>query len=330
MASAPAPASASDASGASAASTLRATVLVPSYRRPDELRRCLDALCAQDTPAAQVVIIARAEDVATHAAARAFIPRLALELVLVRAPGLAHAMNAGLDAARGDIVAVTDDDALPHADWLTRILAHYAANPAVGGVGGRDRVHEGGLPAPDGTRQLVGRVQWFGRIVGNHDLGIGGARAVDILKGVNMSYRRSALGDLRVDERLRGSGAQVSNELSLCLPLRARGWTLIYDPRILVDHYPAARASDDPRGSYNCEATSNAAYNLLWLTQLHLRGWRRLATRAWLTAVGTPDIPGFVNFVRLALRRAPNCRARFAASRAGREAAIEALRASAH
>ena len=309
------------------APALAATVLVPSYQRPDELRRCLQALCELDTRPNQVVIVAREHDVPTQEVARAFASQLPVEVVLVRRAGLAQALNAGFDAVRGDVVATTDDDARPHKDWLTRILAHYAANPRVGGVGGRDRVHERGLPPPEGTRQLVGRVQWFGRIVGNHDLGTGGPRAVDILKGVNMSYRRDALGALRVDERLRGTGAQTSNELSLCLPLRERGWTLIYDPRILVEHYPAARAHDDQRDSYNREVTTNAAYNLLWLTQLHLRGWPRLATRVWLTVVGTPDTPGIVNFLRLALRRAPNCRARYAASRAGRAAAIDALRA---
>ncbi len=252
--------------------------------------------------------------------------RLPLELVLVSAPGLSHALNAGLNVARGDVIAITDDDARPHTDWLTRILAHYAADPKVGGVGGRDRVHENGLAPPEGTRHLVGRVQWFGRIVGNHDLGAGEARAVDILKGVNMSYRRRALGSLRVDEQLRGTGAQVSNELSICLPLRASGWTLIYDPRIIVEHFPAPRADNDQRGTYSHEATANAAHNLLWLTQVHLRGWRRLATRIWLTVVGTPDIPGVVNFIRLAVRGTPHCRARYAASRAGRAMAIASLR----
>jgi hypothetical protein len=45
-------------------------------------------------------------------------------------------------------------------------------------------------------------------LIGNHHLGVGEPREVDVLKGVNMSYRRTAIADIHFDERMRGTGAQ--------------------------------------------------------------------------------------------------------------------------
>ncbi len=117
-------------------------------------------------------------------------------------------MSAGLEVARGDIVAITDDDAAPHPDWLARIEAYFSTHQGLAGVGGRDVVCHGEHPE-GGAREVVGKVQWFGRVIGNHHLGIGRAREVDELKGVNCAYRHAALRRVGFDERLRGTGAQV-------------------------------------------------------------------------------------------------------------------------
>ena len=61
-----------------------------------------------------------------------------MRTVKVNVPGQVAALNAGLDKTQGEIIAITDDDAAPHVDWLERIEARYLADKAIGGVGGRD------------------------------------------------------------------------------------------------------------------------------------------------------------------------------------------------
>jgi glycosyltransferase involved in cell wall biosynthesis len=80
-------------------------------------------------------------------------------------------MNAGMDAAGGDIIAFTDDDAAPHTDWLEGIEAHFLSDTNIGGVGGRDWVYHG-TQLEEGEREVVGQVQWFGRVIGEHHLGV--------------------------------------------------------------------------------------------------------------------------------------------------------------
>lgn len=300
--------------------SLRLTVIVPTWNRPEELSRCLRALAGQTLPADQVLAVVREGDwptVQAVEAARQLLPALAR--VPVSVPGQIAAMNAGLEAATGDVVAFTDDDAAPRPDWLQRIEAHYAANPRVGAVGGRDWIHHGDQVV-EGSADLVGTVQWFGRVVGNHHLGVGGPREVDVLKGACLSFRRAALGTLRFDERLLGAGAQVHNELSVCLPLRRRGWTILYDPAVAVDHYEASRSLEGRVGHFDADALAvfNASYNEALMVWEHVGPLRRGVFVAWSLLVGTTRAPGLVQAIRFTPRWGRHAWRRFAATQRGK------------
>ena len=274
------------------------SVLIPTYRRSQDLARCLAALQQQARPADEVLVVVRDSDTETWQLLAALDPQtLPLRTVKVSVPGVVAAMNAGVDVAKGEIIAITDDDAAPHTDWLERIEAHYLADDKVGGVGGRDRMHYG-TQLVEGQSQVVGRLQWFGRAIGNHHLGVGNAREVDILKGVNSSYRRSAVANIRFDERMRGTGAQVHHELMLCLTLKRAGWKLIYDPAIVVDHYLGQRFDEDRRNQFNATAFSNMTYNETLSLLEHLTPARRIAFSIWAILIGTRDAWGLVQLLR--------------------------------
>ncbi|MEC4814504.1 MAG: glycosyltransferase family A protein [Scytonema sp. PMC 1069.18] len=274
------------------------TVIVPTYRRPKDLARCLEALQKQTRPADEVIVVVRDTDTETWTYIDAFnLNFLPLRTVKVKVPGVVAAMNAGLDSATGDIVAFTDDDAAPHPDWLARIETHFQADERVGGVGGRDWVYHG-TRLEDGQSEVVGQLSWFGRTIGNHHIGTGEAREVDILKGVNMSFRRAAIKELHFDQRMRGTGAQVHFEVAFCLTLKRAGWKLIYDPKIAVNHYPAQRFDEDQRNSFNGLAVTNAVHNETLALLEHLSPTQKFAFFFWSTFVGTRDAMGFIQWLR--------------------------------
>src|SRR4051812_45892156 len=95
------------------------SVIVPTYRRPDDLRRCLAGLVRQRLPPAETVVVRRAGDRATEALVSELLEEAVVDVV-VSEPGVLAAMTAGAAAARGDIVAFIDDDAVPRPDWLER------------------------------------------------------------------------------------------------------------------------------------------------------------------------------------------------------------------
>jgi GT2 family glycosyltransferase len=282
---------------------MKITVIVPTYLRPKDLSRCLNAISIQTRPVDQVLVTVRDIDTETWSFLKQINPNyLPLQAVKVNVPGVVAAMNLGLNAASGDIIVFTDDDAEPHPDWLERIETYFLSDDHIGGVGGRDFVYYDAQKSwlIEGERQIVGQIQWYGRIIGNHHLGVGEAREVDVLKGANMSYRRTAIADKHFDLQMRGSGAQVHFELEFCLALKQKGWKLIYDPTIAINHYNSPRFDEDRRGRKFISDTVllNAAHNETLALLKHLSPLRRSIFLTWAILVGTRATPGLIQCLR--------------------------------
>ncbi len=294
---------------------LTVAVLVPTYRRTKELHACLSTLAVQVCPAAEIIVVIRSVDDETEAYLRSdVVPTLPMKVVTVDSPGIVTALNAGLAVVDRDIVAITDDDSTPYPDWLCRIEAHFAADASIGGVGGRDFWKEW-EHAP--THAVVGVVRWWGKVVGFHHLGVGPARDVDVLKGVNMSFRRSALAGLQFDSRLRGGGAQVHNELMFSLTMRRAGWRLVYDPRVAVGHSLAPRHDIDQRDRVEPLAISDAVYNQTLALLEHLSIPRRAVFLVWSLLIGTRAAPGLAQWLRFLVIRESHPTQRLLASLRG-------------
>ncbi len=295
---------------------MKSTVLIPTYRRPQDLQRCLTALEQLNLPADEVLVVQRPSDTET-AAVLAKGWRLPLRRVDTGEGGVVAAVNHGFDAATGDFIVLLDDDAAPAPDWLMRHRTHYEGDPKVGAVGGRDVLHKDGIPVP-ATGERVGLISWYGRMVGAHHLGSGPAREVHVLKGVNMSFRRAALARHRADTRLLGTGAQVHFEIGLCTDIRLDGWKIIYDPAVVVDHYPSIRHDSDKRTNFAFDAQFNKSHNEQVMILKSLRAWQRPAFLAWSFLIGTSDVVGLLQVPRLAVKGREAPLGRLAASWAGR------------
>lgn len=212
---------------------------MPTYRRPDDLQRCLAALAAQQRPADEIVVVARRDDAETHRVlADLGLPH---RVVAPSGPGVVRAARAGMAAATADIVAIIDDDAAADPDWLARLDEAFR-RPGVVAAGGLNRRIVAGV-AEVHTATRVGVLSWWGRLVGMHYARTGSCGIpVQHLQGCNMAFARPWP---LPDERFRGDG--VFYELDLCLRAQKRG-TIWYDERIAVDHHLAARRDRDDQG----------------------------------------------------------------------------------
>ncbi len=304
----------------------RVSVLVPSYGRPASLTRCLAALGGQTRAPDEVVVGVRTGDAATLASVEsARAAGLPVRVATTAAAGVVASMQAALDAASGDIVALTDDDARPFPDWIEGLLAHFQSAPDVGGVGGRDW-----QPHERGNARRVGVVQWFGRVIGNHHLGAGAARDVDVLKGVNCAFRAPLLRAVGFDGRLRGSGAQLYWELGVCLPMRRAGWRLRYDPSVAVDHDVAPRLDADHlhRGVFAEPPLVDAVHNETVALLEGRQGAARACFLAWAFLIGTGEAPGPIQCARRLLQGDRLAMRRWRATVAGRLAGVSTARRS--
>ena len=122
---------------------IKTAVIVPSFNRPDRLRRCLQALTALDPAADEIVVVddGSAEPLAPVCAG---LPRVRC----LRQPnrGPAAARNAGVAATGAAFLAFTDDDCRPHPGWLGALMAAQGGDPGRL-VGGRVRDVARGLCA---------------------------------------------------------------------------------------------------------------------------------------------------------------------------------------
>jgi len=273
------------------------SIIVPSYQRPDDLRRCLRAILRGSRLPDELIVVVRCTDAESRTAVAEITAepngRL-VRRVLVTPPGQIAAINAGLAVATADVVVFTDDDTEPTREWLARLAALYG-DPAVVGAGGRDRVEgESDLP----PAQEVGLVTWYGRMIGNHHIGCIGVRRVHHLKGANMSLRRSALPPF--DPNLfRAASALNDTDASLGA---GRHGVLLYDPEAVVDHYPAARGGGVPRDVNDPVLVRADSHNWVYCMMKHLRWWARPVFIVYALLVGQGACLGPVKWAWSLLR----------------------------
>ncbi len=113
-----------------------ATVVVCSHNRAHELREVVAAVLA-DGLRGEIVLVdnASSDDTAATGAELAGRHPDVVRMVSEPRPGLSHARNAGLAAARHDLVVFLDDDARPAPGWLAHLTTGLA-RPGVANAGG--------------------------------------------------------------------------------------------------------------------------------------------------------------------------------------------------
>lgn len=282
------------------------SVVIPTYRRVKNLKRCLEALKKQTKRVDEIIVVVRESDQETNVFIDGFIDADSILCkVEVKEGGQIEALNTGVKTADGDIICILDDDTVPSRDWIERILQDFRADEKIGGVGGRDRVYEDETEIK-GEKRRVGVIAWYGRIVGFHHLGIGKKREVDHLKGSNMSFRKKALSELSFDNRLKGQGAEYRNDLALCLDVKRKGWKLIYDPAITIDHYYASRFDEDQRGEFDKTSVRDLAHNDMLVMLDHMSGWQRFSCFIYSLIISSIATPGILQLIRMLIIRKGN------------------------
>ena len=298
------------------------SVLIPTFKRVEMFRASLDSLKKQTRLPDEVVVVVRDIDIATQEFLKEYDPApLKLRPVFVYEGGQVQALCAGIDAVapvKNSIVAITDDDTVLWPDWVERIEKHFQDDPLLWGVGGRDWVYHYGKLL-EGSATKVGRVQWFGRYIGNQHLALPSIAEVDFLKGANMSYRRDYLGDIRPDRRLLGSGSQIHNDMNLGLQIRKAGGKMLYDPAVSLDHHLSERMDEDKRHDFNEMVYANVTHNQTLTILEYLPKRYHLPSAFWCVFIGTREAYGIVQLLRFLPKEKSLAWQKFVASMKGRK-----------
>lgn len=150
------------------------SVVVPAYNEERVIASCLQHLQAQNIQQPYEIVVANNNSTDGTAAVA---EKLGARVLNVTEKGYVHAAIAGVDAARGAIIAMTDADTRVPKDWLQRIYATLQARPELVAVGGPFEFHDG----PSGVRKMIKLLN-----------GISPRLMIASLSGMNMAFRKSA------------------------------------------------------------------------------------------------------------------------------------------
>jgi len=242
----------------------RISVVVCSYNGAGTIGETLAGLAKLDYPNYEVIVVNDGSTDVTPEIAAQFDVRL----ISTENRGLSSARNTGAEAATGEIVAYTDDDAYPDPDWLKFLAAAFERtdHAAMGGPNiapyEDNDIAECVANAPGGPLHVL-----IGDELAEH------------IPGCNMAYRKDRL--LAVggfDPQFRVAG----DDVDVCWKIQARGWTLGFCAAAMVWHHrrpSVARYLKQQRGYARAEALLAAKWPEKYTTAGHMSWHGRIYGR---------------------------------------------------
>ena len=215
------------------------TVVIPTLAADARLLECLESLGSQTLRDFEVVVV----DNGGEGRARRANPNLAVRILEnPRNAGFGAAVNQGFEASRAPFLAVLNDDAVAHPQWLQRLVAAIQARPDAGMCAsevrlfGEDRLDSAAmLVARDGSSKQRGH----GRLPEDFPE----AEETLFPSGSAALYRRAMLDDIGLFDP---SFFLYCEDTDLGLRARWAGWKCLYVPGAVVEHHyshSAGRAS---------------------------------------------------------------------------------------
>jgi len=208
------------------------SIVICTRNRCEKLRGALQSLANVEIPAdssLEVVVVDNGSTDATGDTCAAFSSLLSLQYVRESRRGKSRALDRGIAAARGEVVAFTDDDCLVDVSWLKALVDKFTADPELSGIGGRVELYN----AADRN---------FTTITHPNIVDVNTTPAslfVPLIIGANMAFRANVLKAVGgFDVRL-GPGSRfgaVSEDMDYVYRAYRKKFKIVYFPGIIVFH----------------------------------------------------------------------------------------------
>ena len=209
------------------------SVVIATHNRKEKLRVCLTAVTHQTHPASQIIVVDDASSDGTGKMIAAEFPQVEYaRLETNRGP--AAARNRGIQLAKNEIVAFTDDDCQPPSDWLEQLAAGFTAYPEAVGVSGyQEAPAELVQNNPIARAEHLSRLQRWG--ANAHCLQFGGYEVPGFGTN-NVAYKRRILLETNgFDETF---PVAAGEDADLKWRIAQKGYKLLYLP-LKVEHHRA-------------------------------------------------------------------------------------------
>lgn len=201
---------------------MRVSVLLCTYNRPELLAHALESLVknSEEKPD-QIVVVNGGDERADRLVESFMTARDGLEVTLLKTvnKNAASSRNVGLPHCRGDIIAMTDDDARVFPDWIRLMKQAHREHPEAGAVGGP--------VIGTNTDSLIGKVA---DLITFPDWPA--PQYVRTIPTVNISYKREVMDGVGPMDEALFCGEDVDYNWRV----QKLGYKVYFDPRIKVYH----------------------------------------------------------------------------------------------
>lgn len=231
------------------------SLIISSRNRAYGLSGCLEALASAARQATnlrlELVFVDNGSTDGTSDIVREWSLSAPIETNLIHEsrPGLSNARNAGITAAKGRILAFTDDDCEVSADYFTVLSGLFANDDTIVMRGGRVNLgDERDLPITIKTDA--------DRAVLNHDLHAGG-----FIHGCNMAFPKALVDAIGLFDARFGAGAEFRSgeDTDYIHRAFAAGFSVEYWPELVVKHFHGRRDIKDIQKLHNGYSYGNGA-----------------------------------------------------------------------
>jgi glycosyltransferase involved in cell wall biosynthesis len=246
------------------------SIVIATRDRDAQLRACLEALRASALPSgwsAEVIVVDNASTDDTARVAASFQGShgdRTFHYMMEPRQGKSYAVNRGVSAARGGIVAFVDDDAVVDIRWIVEIVEQFRQGPEL---------------CPGGPCRRTGnKCPPEGITVGVDEAPLSVTRPLlGLVMGCNLAVRREVIAAVKGRDTRLGPGRGLSAEdIDFVYRILKAGFRGRFSPRPTVAHSPGPR---DRRREY---LRGRGAYYAKHVS----RGDLVIARQAWWELVG--------------------------------------------
>ena len=240
------------------------SLIVAAYNAARTLPALFDSIEAADARAGvpwEAVLVDNASTDATPELLRAFAARSKVPVTVLRETrrGVSAARNAGIRAARGRILAITDSDCVLAPDYVAAIVHEFAADSALALLGGRVELYST-ADRPISLRTARERAH-----VTIDALNFG------IVPGCNTAFTRALIEEIGPYDARLGIGTRLGPSEDIDLTYRAARsrHRVIYTPEIVVYHNHGRATAADVRRTQESYAVGKGVFLAKYALRAH-------------------------------------------------------------
>jgi GT2 family glycosyltransferase len=208
------------------------SVIICTHNRSHDLKAVMNSLEQLIIPKGlkwEAVIVDNNSNDDTKSLVHDFVQKgtLPVRYMCERRQGKSYALNTGIEDARGEILAFTDDDCITDPQWIMSILEEFTSDASLSGIGGRVELYD------KGDKPVTIRTNRERKLFSSLD------QLFSLIPGCNMAFTRRVFDVVGGFDTNLGPGTKlrlIAEDSDFLYRVFKKGFKVVYSPDILVYH----------------------------------------------------------------------------------------------